>query len=422
MASLKYWLWLATRRNFAGAAQRKILEYFGTPEDAFYADLREYELAGLSPAERAALEDRDLTRPEQILEACERLRIRIITLRDAEYPNRLKHIYNPPSLLYVKGRFPDFDEEVAVAVVGSRGCSAYGQLCAQRLSYQIASCGALVLSGLARGIDTAAITGALKAGGQVAAVLGGGIDVVYPRENRFLFEDVAAAGALISEYPPGTEPRSAHFPVRNRIISGLSSGVLVIEAARRSGALITADHALEQGRDVFAVPGNIDAPLSAGTNALIRDGAAALVTDGWDVLREYAALYPHKIAYSKAGQVLPAPALSSPQGTPSPAAALNDKQENREKEVDKTTGKAYIDLQEQGASFTDDERKILFHLDRRLLHVDNLIDSAQIPARRVLSALTILEMRGFVRQHEGKRFESLVKLRGADDSGEDMPG
>jgi DNA processing protein len=411
VASLKYWLWLTTRRALGGAAQRRVMEYFGTPEDAFFADRREYELAGLNPGECNALEDHDLGRPEQIMESCERLGIRAITLRDAEYPNRLKHIYDPPMLLYVKGRFPDFDEEVAISIVGSRSCSAYGELCAQRLSYQIAGCGALVLSGLARGIDTAAITGALKAGGQVAAVLGGGADVIYPRENRFLFADVTAAGALISEYPPGTEPIGAHFPVRNRILSGLSLGVLVVEAAQRSGALITADHALEQGRDVFAVPGNIDAPLSAGTNRLIRDGAAALVTNGWDVMREYAALYPHKIAYSKAVQEPQEPAAAVPQQAPPPAVPLSAEQAVREKEVDKTSDKAYIDLQEQGASFTDDELDILSRLGLHVLHVDDVIDRTQIPARRVLSALTILEMRGLVRQHEGKRFESLVILK-----------
>lgn len=197
-------------------------------------------------------------------------------MQDAAYPGRLKNIYDPPCLLYVKGRLPVFDEELAVAVVGTRDCTPYGVACAEKLGYGLTCGGAVVVSGLAKGIDAAATRGALRAGGVTVGVVGNGLDIRYPYESGYLYEDVAAAGALLSEYPPGARPAKAHFPARNRILSGLSAATLVVEAPERSGALITAGTAMEQGREVFAVPGPIDAPASAGCNRLIQDGARAL--------------------------------------------------------------------------------------------------------------------------------------------------
>ena len=210
----------------------------------------------------------------------------MLTFSDAAYPGRLKNIYDPPVLLYYKGKLPLLDDLMSVAVVGTRDCTPYGVNCAEKLGFGLASGGAVVVSGLAKGIDAAATRGALRAGGITIGVTGNGLDVHYPYESRYLYEDVAASGVLLSEYPPGTEPAPAHFPIRNRIISGLSLAALVVEAPERSGALITAATALEQGRDVFSVPGPIDAPTSVGCNRLIRDGAG-LVTDASDILREY---------------------------------------------------------------------------------------------------------------------------------------
>ncbi len=224
----------------------------------------------------------------------------ILTMQDAAYPNRLRGIYDPPVLLYGRGALPLFDEEAAIAVVGTRSCTPYGVAVAEEFGYEMAKQGALVVSGMARGIDAAAQRGALRAGGLTAAVLGGGVDVVYPAENRRLYEDIAAVGVLLSEYPPGTEPRSGHFPVRNRIMSGLTLASVVVEAPPRSGALITAHLALDQGRDVFAVPGPITAEASRGCNELIREGAG-LASCAWDILGEYEARFPlrlHKTARS----------------------------------------------------------------------------------------------------------------------------
>jgi DNA processing protein len=265
MASLKYWVWLAGLSGVRPGTRLALLDHFGTPEDLYFADEGEVLLtAGITREEAAALRERDLTGAERTLEACTRLGIRILTLQDADYPGRLSNIFDPPCLLYVRGTLPAVDEEAAVAVVGTRAATPYGLACAEKLGYGLAAGGALLVTGLARGIDSAAARGALRAGGRVLGVLGGGVDVIYPQENRYLFEDVAASGALLSEYAPGTEPAGSHFPVRNRILSGLSLATVVAEAPEKSGALITAGTALEQGRDVLPSPDPSTRPSPGG--------------------------------------------------------------------------------------------------------------------------------------------------------------
>ena len=260
MSALKYWLWLTRLPGLHNQTRLLLLRHFGTPENVYFAEPPELSLVeGLDRQQAAILSNRSLDAAERILERCQRLNIDLLTLQDANYPNRLRNIYDPPCLLYVRGHLPPLDEEIVISAVGTRKCTPYGVACAERIGYGLATGGAIVASGLARGIDSAVIRGALLGGGMTLGLLGNGLDVVYPRENYGLYEDVAATGALISEYPPGTEPLPGNFPLRNRILSGVSVGTLVVEAPLRSGALITASRALEQGRDVFAVPGPIDA-------------------------------------------------------------------------------------------------------------------------------------------------------------------
>ena len=276
MAALKFWTWLTTLPGLSSRSRLLLLEHFQSPEDIYYADTEELLLAeGMTRAQAELLGDKSLDRAERVLEECARKEQFILTMQDAAYPNRLRGIYDPPVLLYGRGALPLFDEEAAIAVVGTRSCTPYGVAVAEEFGYEMAKQGALVVSGMARGIDAAAQRGALRAGGLTAAVLGGGVDVVYPAENRRLYEDSAAVGVLLSEYPPGTEPRSGHFPVRNRIMSGLTLASVVVEAPPRSGALITAHLALDQGRDVFAVPGPITAEASRGCDAGGDRAAAA---------------------------------------------------------------------------------------------------------------------------------------------------
>ena len=281
MASLKYWLWLASLPGVGGVMKNRLLEHFGGPEEVYCSDSGEYFLVeGMTRAAAARLEEKSLEEADRILGDCDRLGLRILTLRDTEYPDRLRNIYDPPLVLYVQGRLPLMDDEVAIAMVGTRKASPYAQEMGEKLAFQLAGLGAVVVSGLAAGGDAAAHRGALRAGGLTVAVIGGGHDIIYPARNRGLYEDIAVRGAILSEYPPGTKHEGAHFPVRNRIISGLSLGVVVMEAPERSGALITASRALDQGRDVFAMPGQMDDWHCAGSNKLLRDGAG-VVTDAW---------------------------------------------------------------------------------------------------------------------------------------------
>lgn len=404
MSTLKYWLWLATRPGLRTGGAFRVVEHFGTPEAVYFADPGEYDLLGKLPDRtRAGLMDKSLDEADQILSDCDRLGLRIVTVGDADYPDRLKQIADPPTVLYVRGRMFAFDEEIAIGVVGAREPSEYGKRMAGKMGLELARHGALVVSGIAQGLDTAALQGALKGNGPVASVLGCGIDVVYPRENRFLYEDVAAAGALVSEYPPGTEPRGENFPTRNRIISGLSLGVVAVECRLRSGTMRTVQHALDQDRDVFAVPGNADAAMSEGPNRLIQEGAG-LVTCGWDVVREYADRYPGRVRHPEPLTQEAVEARLETSERPLPEAKA-------EKPVDKAPEREYIDLNDGKLGLTDDQKDLLSALGDKKLLSDDLVELTQIPARRVLSALTMLQVRGLVAEHPGKRFEANVKIK-----------
>lgn len=401
MAGLKYWVWLSEVKGLSNRSKLLLLEHFGTPEEIYYAAEDEYRLVeGLLPKQMELLADKSLSGVDKILGDCQRLGLRILTMQDADYPVRLRNIFEPPCLLYVKGRLPAFDEEAAVAMVGTRKATPYGIESAEKLAFGLAKQGALVVSGAAYGIDASAHRGALRAGARTVAVLGNGIDVVYPAGNEWLYRDIAASGALISEYPPGTSAEGWHFPIRNRIISGLCLATVVVEAPEeRSGALITANTALEQGRDVFAVPGAIDAPMSRGCNRLIADSAAGLVMDSWDILREYEAQYPHKLHCDR----VELPHTLGYQARSEEQAKVAAKEQEKEK-------LPALDLNDPGSALSDDQIDILRVLRDGALQVDDVIEKTQLPTRRVLSALTVLEIDGYVRQGSGKHFALNVTL------------
>ena len=404
MSALKYWIWLASLGKTPGSFSVELLAHFGTPEAAYAADEAAYhEIPNLPAAIRERLRDKDLTPALEILSRCETHQIRVLTIADTEYPERLRQIPSPPCLLYVKGQLPQIDEEVAIAMVGARQATPYGELTAKRMGMELSRQGAIVVSGIAQGVDSAALKGALQAGGRVVSVLGGGIDVVYPNSSRGLFSDIPRSGVLLSEYPPGTSTDGSHFPIRNRIISGLSLGVLVVEGREKSGSLITANRALEQNRDVFAVPGNWDAPLSRGPNTLIQKGEAKLVLDSWDILEEYRYTYPHKLAPK-------APVTEQQVGAvekrPKKAAEKAKQVEEASQDAD-----IIIDLRETPEIITDDEKAILQALTGKACTADELIETSGIPAKRILSALTMLQVRGLVLEGAGKRFTTPVILK-----------
>ncbi|MBQ9932709.1 MAG: DNA-processing protein DprA [Ruminiclostridium sp.] len=413
MSTLRHWIWLSTRGFAPGQYAARLLEAFGSPEGVYHADQGAYEALDLPPKVKAALQDKSLREADQVLDHCQRLGIRVVTIQDAGYPQRLREIDTPPAVLYVKGTLPDLDQEAAVAIVGARKASPYGIAAARKLGHDLARQGAVVVSGSAWGIDQAALQGAIQAGGRVVSVLGNGIDVIYPQGAQSLYEDVAKAGAVLSEYPPGTEPRGAHFPVRNRLIAGLSLGVVVAEGTETSGSLITARWALEQGRDVFAVPGSIDSALSRGPNGLIRRGEAMLIQDAWDILEEYQFLYPAKLQprnplpqQAEAARLAPEPVKEEtvPKGAVQNA--------NRVPEKPRSADILVVDLRQEPEAFTDDEAAILRTLQvRGALTPDDLTEATGIPARRILSALTLLQIRRLVGEETGKRFTTKVLLK-----------
>ena len=414
MSNLKYWLWLSQRRGLAGQNLQRVLSYFGAPEQVYFAQERDYQqIGGLSAQIIRALKEKDLTGTDRILDRCDQLGIRLLTLQDADYPEQLAAIHQPPLVLYYKGRPLGVEDCPVVAVVGTRSCTPYGVRVAGKLTMELAYAGVTIVSGMAEGIDAAAVRGTLMAGGHIISVLASGLDVVYPKVNRGLYEDVACVGTLISEYPPGTEPRGSHFPVRNRIISGLSTGVLVVESPRTGGALLTAGHALEQNRDVYAVPGTIDAPASAGTNRLIQEGAAKLVTCGEDILCELVQRFPHVLGEGRA---------MSPESLAQRQAHIERSYENQtseelspkprqKKEVDICQSVEYIDWQDCKQKLTDDQQVVLLALQKGPMSPDGLVEAAQLPIRRVFSALTMLQLRDYVKEEKDKRFHTLVRIK-----------
>ncbi len=296
--------------------------------------------------------------------------IRKITLDDAEYPKNLRNIHTPPKQLYVNGTLLESDE-MAVAVVGSRRASIYGLETAEKLGFELAARGVTVVSGMAIGIDSAAHKGALKAKGRTIAVMGGGHNVIYPSQNKKLYEEIVKTGAVVTEYEDDMPPLPQQFPARNRIISGLSLGVVVVEAARNSGALITANFAAEQGRTVFAVPGKVSSATSSGTNELIKDGAC-LIQSVDDILEE----------------------LSIKEIVP----AKGEGREAIDGRIAKQT-KAYI-----YNSLTEDERKIYKNLSDEPMYVDEVIEKAGIGQAKASKVLLDLELKKIIVQLPGKQF------------------
>lgn len=354
--ALRYYIGFNLVQGIGPARLRMLLDAFGDVEAAWHAPADALRRAGLDRRSlHNLLETRSRVDLDQEVKRVIQAGVRAITWEDPDYPPLLREIPDPPPLLYVRGTLEP-EDSWAVAVVGTRRASVYGKEVTRRLVTDLARSGITVVSGLARGIDGVAHQAALEAGGRTIAVLGCGVDRVYPPEHRALARRIVEQGALVSEYPLGTPPEARNFPPRNRIISGLSLGVLITEAGRGSGALITADYAAEQGRDVFAVPGSILAAGSGGTNRLIQEGAK-LVMETADILRELNLTMAAEQAQAR--EVLPE---------------------------------------------TETEAAILAHLGAEPVHVDDLGRAVGMPIAEVTSALTLMELKGLVRQVGGMKY------------------
>lgn len=280
---------LKQTRGIGDAVVEKLLNRFSSAKTVWEADIEQIREKNILKEETLLnfqkFKSANPYFPEKLMESCKKCNAQTVAINEENFPSMLKELKNPPTMLFYKGKLTGAND-LCIAMVGTRKLTAYGKEVAQRIAEDLARCGVIIVSGAARGIDTASHVGALKTGCTIA-VLGCGIDQIYPSENRKLFyEIIEKGGAIISEYPPGTRPYPAFFPARNRIISGLSHGTIVVEAGKRSGALITADHALNDNRDVFAVPGSIFSNMSEGPNDLLKQGAIP-VTCAQDVLKEY---------------------------------------------------------------------------------------------------------------------------------------
>lgn len=402
MAAIKYWVWLSAL-HVRPKAKHLLLEHFnGDPMELYYANEKQLlSIEGVADGDVSNMGRRELDSAMDILGKCEQEGISIITLQDAAYPRRLQNIYDPPVALYVRGRLPSIDEEPAIAVIGTRGPTPYGVKMARRMGYEITKCGGLVISGLTRGIDRMGAEGALRAGGRVVGVLAAGLDAAVGG----IFDDVASTGTLLSEYPPGSTPFRTNFRQRNRVTAGLSEGVVVVEAPEKSGALLFVEEALEQGKEIFAVPGNADAPNSIGTNRLIQDGAKAVAT-GWDVLSEFEGLYRSKLRYPGRER------LQIPQEEPAEYADfVKVREPSSKKVIDKEKREEYIDLEKQLEGLNERQLTIVACMTGPSVHIDDIIESTGLAAHTVLSELTLLELEGMVTQEPGKRF-TLNVIRG----------
>ncbi|NLA41275.1 MAG: DNA-protecting protein DprA [Smithella sp.] len=382
---VKYWLALKSTEGVGDALFGPLLERFGSPAAVFSAPA--HELAAVPKMSKKSAEAihafRDWDAILRRVEALNQAGIRIVTFLDENYPRRLLNVYDRPALLYVAGRLQS--DDISVAIVGSRHASTYGKYTTDRISRELALRGATIVSGMARGIDSSAHRGALAAKGRTIAVLGSGLDVIYPPENKKLFEAIVQQGAVISEYPPGTQPLSFHFPARNRIISGMSYGVLVVEAGEKSGSLITARLAIEQGREVFAIPGPIDSASSRGANNLIKQGAK-LVENVDDILEEILPQLERTAGEPispgrEADQTGSGQSIPERNGMPGPGAPKKDEE-----------------------TLLPVERKILKIIAGGKTHADDIVADTGLPPAEALGILMRLELKGQVFQHPGKLF------------------
>jgi DNA processing protein len=357
--SRKYWIGLNMVKGIGAVRFQALMDIFGDACSAWQAPVGALQAAGISAKIIDKLvQMRSQVDLDQVWAQIQAQDIQVITWEDEIYPRRLKEIDQPPPVLYIRGDYLP-EDEWAVALVGTRRITPYGRQITEEIASQLAHSGVTVVSGLARGIDGVAHQASLNAGGRTLAVLGSGVNRVYPPEHRRLAEQIIASGALISDYAPGTPPEASNFPPRNRIISGLSLAVVVVEAGETSGALITANFAAEQGRDVFAVPGNILAPQSQGTNRLVQQGAHPLlsVKDLLEAL-ELSTVIEHKAARA----VLPADAV---------------------------------------------EATLLSVLGPEPLHVDDIRSQTGMPIEKVSATLALMELKGMVRQVGGMNYVSL---------------
>ncbi len=392
MSALSYWIWLSNA-ELSVRTKAALMEHYGDAETAFFAPAGEFaHIEGVSRADAAILEKRDMSDTARIIEECQAQGLSVISYQDSAYPSRLRNIYAPPPVLYVKGRLPAVDDNAVIAVVGTRKATPYGLKMARTIAGEIVRCGGIVISGLTHGIDAAAAEGALSAGGICVGVLG----TAHQDDAGVLYAGVAERGAVISEYAPGSPAQRSFFRDRNRITAGLSVGAVAVEAPEKSGTRLFVAEAAAQGKEIFAVPGNADAKMSAGTIDMLKDGAKP-VTCGWDVVSEFEYLFPGKLRKAPAsrGEMRRIEAESVEN-----APVL---QKETKKVIDKENGRRYIDLKDQLRDLSETQLKIITAVDNGGTHIDDIIETTSLGTATVLAQLTVLEIKGYIRREAGRR-------------------
>ena len=416
--NILYWIWLSERCGVASREFTRLYEKYQDPFELYRMEEEEVErIDGISQALKLKLFDKSLVSAYEILKYCKQKRVDIVSYKDERYPSRLKSIQDPPVLLYVLGRLPNMNDRLCIGVVGTRKMSEYGRDTAYKISYELASARAVIVSGMALGIDGVAACGALSAGGETVAVLGCGISVVYPKAHSRLKGEIVKCGAVITEYPPFEEPHGYNFPKRNRIISGLCQGLLVVEGSASSGSLITAKRAIEQGREVFALPGKINESNSEGPNELIKNGASvALSAD--DIVANYDFLYHDCIDYkglrsAKTGGVSVDKSLAKYRVSDIYSREKSYRPETAEKKAEaEPEKKVDSEMTEKSISTPDRSAELLAGLDEVSRRVfENLpMDRAVSPDAltidgvgmgEIITALTMLEISGLAESLPG---------------------
>ncbi len=383
MDRVLYWIWLTSKQIISPKKITSLLERFSTAEE-IYRETEYMNIPNIGAREISALRDKSMFEANKIKDVSDKMGARIITFEDEDYPDKLKNIIPPPYILYVRGNIEGIDEILTIGVIGSRRYTPYGKMATLRLSSALAENGVVIISGLARGLDSVAAEGALRAGGRTIAVMGSGLDVMYPPENKELMEEIAGRGAVITEYPPGSAALSEHFPARNRIIAGLSNGVLVTEANRRSGTLITARQAMEYGRDLFAVPGNINEPNYEGSHRLIQQGAKLTATVN-DILEEYPYAVREIPHYEDNTP-------DEPRSEPEP-----ERREPASPE-DMSGMELYKDLSET-------DKRIVSLLMKKSMNIDEMSRISEMSAGALNVRLTLLEMKKLIKRLPGGDYE-----------------
>lgn len=380
--------------GIGSAKVKRIIELYETPKNFYKAGVHDWKLTGLFTQRHLdKIESIKLSNAEPVIKMCEEKSQKIVPFTSSEYPNRLKTIYSPPALLYVNGKIPDIDNKISISIVGTRTPTEYGMNMAFDFAFKLAKSEAIVISGGALGIDITAHRGALMAKGECICVLGCGLDYNYLLKNKDTRDLISKNGAVISEYPPNTPPMKQNFPVRNRIISGLSLGVLVVEAGAKSGSLITARLAADEGRDVFAIPGNAGNFLSQGTNNLIKEGAK-LVTNSKEILEEY--LSKTRIQSLSLETIGNDMELYSEYESDKGGNLIVDE----EKSNNTISTKHYVNLSENA-------KKVLKVLTDKEKHIDDISMAAGLTASQSLMAITELELLEVIISYPGKRYKLL---------------